>query len=388
MTLNVAWVSHKEADYETSQKAMQYMEQWLPVDAFTITDQHPDIVLFMSGGSERHALGIIQPERPVLLISINGHNAYASATEVMAWMVSHGRFAILSDGEQAFRNGLLTKWQQVVTVWNSLYGKRAGLIGRVSDWLVASVVPAERLRRQFGVSLEEIPWSQMPDFKSMQPDQTLINRFQQHPVQGLDQAAQVLTMLRQVVLKNRLHVLAVECFSLVRHREVTACLALAQLNAEGVVAACEGDLASMAGMMLLEALTGEVPWMANTTRITQHSLHLSHCTISFPLVEGVTLTTHYETNRSLAIRGEYTAREVTLFRLSGPLDKAFVAEGVITSHPALTEACRTQVEIDLPPEALHLLRTQPLGNHLIMARGHHADVIEMACHYRGIKIIM
>lgn len=387
MHLNVVWVAHKGADAETGQRAEQIMQQWLPVDAFVFTDQQPDIVLFMSGGSERQALNYIQPERPVLLLSVKGNNAYAAATEVMAWMVSHGRFAMLSDGEQAFTSGLLLQWQQVVGVWHHFYGKRAGLIGRVSDWLVASVVPAERLRRQFGISLEEIPWNHLPDFHGMIPDQVLMERYKAHNVAGLNQASQVLTLLRQVVSKNRLSAIAVECFSLVQQRKVTACLALAQLNTEGIVAACEGDLASMAGMMLLGAFAGSVPWMANTTRIASKSLFLSHCTVPYHMVSDVSLPTHYETDCSLAVKGTMLANEVTLFRLSGPLDKAYVAEGVVIARPDFPNACRTQVEVALPEKALHLLQNQPLGNHLVMAPGHLADVLTLACRYRGIKII-
>ena len=164
-----------------------------------------------------------------------------------------------------------------------------------------------------------------------------MERYKAQNVAGLNQASQVLTLLRQVVSKNRLSAVAVECFSLVQQRKVTACLALAQLNTEGVVAACEGDLASMAGMMLLGAFAGSVPWMANTTRITSKSLFLSHCTVPYNMVSDVSLPTHYETDCSLAVKGTMLANEVTLFRLSGPLDKAFVAEGVVIARPDLSQ---------------------------------------------------
>lgn len=386
MPLNVAWVAHKGAGAETGLQAKKFMQQWLPADSFVITDQGPDVILFMSGGSERQALTLIQPERPVLLLSIPGNNAYAAATEVMAWMVSHGRFAILSDGGQAFEKGLLGQWQIMVEVWQSFAGKKAGLIGRVSDWLIASAVPAERLRRQFGITLEEIPWNQLPDYNGLIPDAALLKRFQGQSIPGLNQTAQVMTLLRQVVAKNRLSGLAVECFSLVQSRKVTACLALAQLNTEGIVAACEGDLASMAGMMLLGAFAGTIPWMANTTGITEHSLILSHCSVPFDLIDNLTTPTHFETGCSIAVKGIIKAKEVTLFRLSGPLDRAFIAEGTVTGHPNLSNACRTQVEIDLPKQALDQLQNHPLGNHLVMVPGLYGDLLKLACRYRGIRI--
>lgn len=385
--IRVAWVAHKGAGTDTGNNAGKFMQQLLPPDSFVMTDLQPDIILFMSGGSERRAIQLIQPEYPVLLLSIRGNNAYAAATEVMAWMVNNNRFALLSDAMDAFETGLIDRWRQTVSVWHSLRGKKAGLIGTVSDWLVASDVPAERLLRLFNITLEEIPWSTLEGYNEQEPDTALLHHFNSHRMTGLIGASRVLTLLRQVVAENGFSAIAVECFSLVQQKKVTACLALAQLNNEGVVAACEGDLASMAGMILLGAVACSVTWMANTTRITDNTLFLSHCTAAFDLVSNIKLVTHYETDCSLAIDGTVTASEVTIFRLSGSLDKAFIAEGKVISHPGLINACRTQVEIELPLQSLALLRNQPLGNHLVMAPGKHAGLLRLACNYKGIRII-
>ncbi len=272
-------------------------------------------------------------------------------------------------------------------VWSSLRGRKAALIGSVSDWLVASDVPGERLLSVFGVTLEKIPWNTLPDYSEQEPDVALLHRFNVQNSAGLVEAAKVLTLLRRLVEKNELNAIAVECFSLVQLRKVTACLALAQLNNEGTVAACEGDLASLAGMMLLKAATGLVPWMANTTSTTNNRLLLSHCTVAFDLVSDIKLTTHFETDLSLAVTGKIAASDVTVFRFSDTLDRAFIAEGKVTGHPALTNACRTQVEIEMPSQSLALLRTQPLGNHLLMAPGKHAELLHLVCTYKGIKVV-
>jgi L-fucose isomerase-like protein len=385
--LGIAWVAHKGAGADTGNKAEEFIKQLLPPEAFVMTDRLPDIILFMSGGSEQRAISLMQPEHPVLLLSIRGNNAYASATEVMAWMVNNKRFAMLADALDARESGLIDRWRQVAGAWHSLRGMRAGLIGSVSEWLVASNVPAGRLLEKFGVTLVEIPWNTLPDYKEQKPDPTLLNRFSSISTTGLVDASRVLTLLRQVVAMKSLSAIAVECFSLVQQRKVTACLALAQLNNEGLVAACEGDLASMAGMMLLKALTGSVPWMANTTRITENTLILSHCTAAFDLVTDIKLATHYETDCSLAVKGTIAASEVTVFRLSESLDRAFIVEGKVVSHPGMSDACRTQVEVELPSQALNLLKTQPLGNHLLMSPGKHAGFFRLACTYRGIMAI-
>jgi L-fucose isomerase-like protein len=386
--IGVAWAAHKGAGTDTGINAEIFMQQLLSPDSFRMTDQQPDIILFMSGGSERKAISMIQHGHPVLLLSIKGNNAYAAATEVMAWAVNNHQYAMLSDAAEASESGLIEKWCQTVRAWNSLKGQKAGLIGSVSDWLVASDVPAEIFLNLFGVTLDVIPWNTLQDYSAYEPDAALLNRFNRNDPAILVEAAKVLTLLRKLVEKNGLNAIAVECFSLVQQRKVTACLALAQLNNEGVVAACEGDLASMAGMMLLEAVTGSVPWMANTTSTINNKLLLSHCTVAFDLVSDIKLATHFETDLSLAVEGKIAASDVTVFRFSDTLDRAFIAEGKVTGHPSLTNACRTQVEIELPPQSQALLRNQPLGNHLLMAPGKHADLLHLACNYKGIRVLI
>lgn len=294
---------------------------------------------------------------------------------------------MLSDAAEASETGLIDRWCRTLTVWNSLNGQRAGLIGSVSEWLVASDVPAEKLLNLLGVTLEVIPWNTIQDYCAFEPDAALLNRFKHDDPAGLPDAARVLTMLRKLIEKKELNAIAVECFSLVQQRQVTACLALAQLNNEGIVAACEGDLASMAGMMLLNAATGSVPWMANTTATTCNRLLLSHCTVAFDLVSDIKLATHFETDLSLAVNGKIAASDITLFRFSDTLDRAFITEGRVTGQPDLTNTCRTRVEIELPPQSLALLQSQPLGNHLLMAPGKHADMLHMVCAYKGIRVI-
>ncbi len=112
--INVAWAAHKGAGTDTGSNAEIFMQQLLPHDSFRMTDQQPDIIIFMSGGSERKAISMMQPGHPVLLLSIKGNNAYAAATEVMAWAVNNHCIAFLSDAAEASESGLIDKWRQTV----------------------------------------------------------------------------------------------------------------------------------------------------------------------------------------------------------------------------------------------------------------------------------
>lgn len=385
--LRVAWTAHRGAMATAGVEAAVCLRDLIPGQRFETTDERPDVILFLSGGSERRAIELADPERPVLLLGIRGNNAYAAATEVMAWMVNNNRIAMLADATDAAGSGLIDRWRRVAGASEKLNGSRAGLIGTVSEWLVASDVSGETLRTRFGVELAGLPWKELPDYSNLEPDTCLLNRFRPESPEGIDDAARVLTLLRRVIFENRLDAIGVECFSLVQQRKVTACLALAQLCSEGTVAACEGDLASMAGMMAGKALTGKVPWMANTTRLTGNSLILSHCTAPFDFVSDVELPSHYETGWSLAVDGSINATDVTIFRFSDTLARAFIATGRVVSRPRLSDACRTQVEVELPMESIRLLKENPLGNHLLMLAGDHSELIRLACRFRRIGIV-
>ncbi len=99
------------------------------------------------------------------------------------------------------------------------------------------------------------------------------------------------------------------------------------------------------------------------------------------------LPSHYETGWSLAVDGSIKAKEVTIFRFSDTLDRAFIAVGRVVSRPRLADACRTQVEIELPAGSIRLLKEKPLGNHLLMLEGDHEELIRLACRFRRIGII-
>ena len=99
--INVAWAAHSGAGTETAVSAEKFMQQLLSPDFFRMNEHQPDIIIFMSGGSERKAISMMKPGYPVLLLSINGNNAYAAATEVMAWAVNNHCIAFLSDAVEA-----------------------------------------------------------------------------------------------------------------------------------------------------------------------------------------------------------------------------------------------------------------------------------------------
>jgi L-fucose isomerase-like protein len=191
-------------------------------------------------------------------------------------------------------------------------------------------------------------------------------------------AGHVHARLRRLVDAERLDAVAVRCFDLVTRRATTGCLALAQLNDQGVTAGCEGDLPATVTMLWLRRLTGEIPWMANPARLDPERgrMLLAHCTAPRGLSRAYRLRSHFESGLGVAIQGTLAPGPVTLARVGGvDLERLWTADAALVRDTDDPDLCRTQVEIEAGREILEDLLARPLGNHLVMVRGHHAAVL-------------
>ena len=109
---------------------------------------------------------------------------------------------------------------------------------------------------------------------------------------------------------HNLDALTLRCFDLVLQDRATGCLALAQLNDDGVTAGCEGDIPSVLGLLWARLLTGRPGWMANPARVDagRGRLVLAHCTVPISLVTGYTLRSHFESGLGAAVQGDCPGR--------------------------------------------------------------------------------
>lgn len=382
--LRVALVAFRGAGDGMFEKGRARLSQLIAPEQVEFVEQQPDVIYFLSGGSERAAAAHLQPDRWTLLLAFKEENAYAAATETLAYARQRGCAATLIDGEDAETPALLGHLAAVVDGAARLHGQRLGLIGDVSEWLIASNIDAELLKNRLGIELRQILWSALPTYAAQPPSPELLAAFHA-PDKNLDDTASVYALLRQCVQAEKLDAITVECFSMVKAHAVTACLPLAKFNADGFPAGCEGDLVSIVGMMLTNAVTGIVPWLANTAQIREDRALFAHCTIAPTLLRECAVTTHFETGVGTAIQGEFAADDVTIFRLDSSLRRAFLTCAPVLARPRYAHACRTQIEVAPPPQAVRLLRDSPLGNHHLILPGNHADRLRLACLRFGLE---
>ncbi len=372
-------------DHLTSKGKERFLH-WLERDYITFEGQVPDILYFLTGGSEAEAVKRLNKSRFQLLAAFGEDNAFASATEVQAWAGQHGYHTLLLSLDDRESLHTIRNFHRVKSGLKRLKSQTLGLIGEVSDWLVASSVSQEALRERLGIRMKKITWHEAGDFRTHLPSMEFINKFDHTSTHPLTSASKVHTLLKEIIATHHLDAITVECFSLVQKNGVTACLALSDLNDHGVPSGCEGDLVSITGMMLLKEITGYIPWMANLAGIKGTSALLAHCTAPTELLADFSIQTHFETDKGTAIQGYFEEDRVTLFRLDNKLSRAFLAAGNITDRPTFPYACRTQILVELPAQALKSLKEDPLGNHHLVLPGDVTDLLGLAM--RALEVVV
>ena len=385
--LKIKLLAFRDAPEEVFGNSANRINKLLSPEKYELVESHPDVLFFLSGGSEKPALNQVTEGNFYILIGSRHGNSYASATEVKATLNSMNIPSLLLDEEEAGTSSYLNDFSIVRQALNRLKGKKLGQIGEISEWLIASSIPGALLEAKFGIRLSRIRWNELPHFSDFQASDPFFNSFPAETGFDLTNTAKVSELLTDTIQKHALDAITVECFPLVQKEGVTACLPLARFNNEGIPAGCEGDITAITGMMLGKELTGVIPWIANINKVTDQVCLFSHCTIAPGLVSGYSVKTHYETGKGTAIEGDFIGERVTIFRFDNQLSKAFIATAPITGRPKSNTACRTQIEVRLTQNEVKLLKEHPLGNHHLIFPGDCRQLLQIACQLSGIWIL-
>lgn len=131
---------HRKADGLLSAVRRSFYDEarvtLVPLDARTIAAEPAHALLVLSGGTEGEALAFARDAcGPVILLSHPAHNSLPAALEIAARLRRDGRKVQLVHLGVA---GQLSVLASAIQLARGLRGKRAGLIGDPSPWLVAS----------------------------------------------------------------------------------------------------------------------------------------------------------------------------------------------------------------------------------------------------------
>ncbi len=385
--INIKLLAFKNAPESVFSNAKNRIEKIISSEKYIITDINPDILFFLSGGSELSASQSANIERFNILIGSRHDNSYASATEVKALLNAKGIRSLLLDEEEFETKEFLSNFLKVKEGLEKLNNSRLGQIGKISDWLVSSTISDKLLKEKLGIHLIEIPWDKISHFSNYSVSSDFLSAFDGKGEIDLSDTSRVNEMLTDVIKKWNLDAITVECFPLVQNEGVTACLPLSLFNDLGIPAGCEGDLTAIVGMMLGKEIAGTIPWIANINKVSEEYCLFSHCTIARDLVDNYSVTTHFETGKGSAIAGNFKNDIITIFRVDNSLSNAFIAIAHIEDRPNSCTSCRTQIKVKLSANKVRSLKDIPLGNHHLIFSGNHVNLLSVLCNMLNINIL-
>jgi len=344
-----------------------------------------DLIYVRTGGTEglfKRLLPQLQKAQGhnIYLLASDKSNSLPAAMEILSYLIQKGLKGEILHGAPTLVADKIRRIARETLVQSRFSNCRLGLIGDPSDWLIASQPDEIFMAENLGVQLIRIPMKELLEEYEHVSETSCEFQSNIAVVQNaIPGAHRIYLALRCLVEKYELQGFTIRCFDLLGTVHNTGCLALARLNAEGLVAGCEGDVPAMLSMWVARSLFGISGFQSNpaSINVTDGDICLAHCTIPFDMLQSFELDTHFESGIGVAVRGHVAEGPVTIFKMSGDGQDYFVAEGELLSNGRDPELCRTQLKIHLNEahKAEYFLK-RPIGNHHILIPGHHGDELE------------
>ena len=351
-----------------------------------------NVIFIETGGSEQHFLKIERElPRPIILLSDCLNNSLPACFEIKSFLANNNEDCILLFGKEKDIASALVEISRISQAQKLINNANLGVIGKPSDWLIASMVDHDEVKRVFNVNLIDITSKElkMEINKGLLENIPLKDKFAKFykDEKVLQGALEIYSGLKRIIERYKLTGLTIRCFDLIEEYQNTACLALAMLNDEGIIATCEGDVPSMLSMLLIKAACDKPSFQANPSRITfgnenEDNIALfAHCTIPLSMTSKYEFMTHFESGLGIGIRGKLNLGQVTIFKLSRNLKDYLLISGEIKDNPTLSNYCRTQISVKLDDEDLYPLINKSYGNHVIISYGDNISDIANVLHY-------
>ncbi len=322
------------------------------------------LIFIQTGGTEGLFLEALPKlQEPYYLLTNEKNNSLAAAMEILTYLKNHNLHGEIIHGDlddMSKRINLLGKVNQAA---RRLSATRLGVIGEPSDWLISSIPDFKRVKDLFGIDLFSIKMNELKEKFAA------LNQESEKSIE-VDKAMKVYEALKDISKTYQLDGFTLRCFDLLDSLDTTGCLALSKLNDSGLVAGCEGDVMALISMRMVNVLYEKYCFQANPAKIDlkKNDVVFAHCTIPLKMTNNHSLTTHFESGKGVAIKGELKKEKVAVLRISSDLKHYFLSTGTIVENLNRSDLCRTQINVHLDKSAESLLKN-PCGNHHIIFYG-------------------
>ena len=339
------------------------------------------LIFIKSGGVEGKFKQIFkQVKGPYLLLSSGLHNSLAASLEIASFLKQKGEKVEIIHGDSDYIAMRIKELSKIFKVKNRLASTKLGVIGKPSDWLIASEVDYNKIKETLGISLIDIGMDEL--VKEIERDHNFNHRKlndiknKGFDSKSIDGALKIYNGFKAIVNKYKLDGITVRCFDLLEIYKNTGCLGLALLNDEGIMGGCEGDIPALVSMVILHYLTDEPIFMANPASIdiNKKEIILAHCTLPLNMPDEFYLKTHFESGLGVGIQGVIEEGEAAIFKLSGDGKKYFVSGGEIIENLNKESLCRTQIRMKVNEDIKYFLQNS-LANHHLICKGDNSKLV-------------
>ena len=384
---------HELLDAISKKYDVQYI---FPEELDGIMPEGATMVLVGSGGVEEMVKANIDRLPPYVVLIADGlKNSLAASLEILSWMRLNDRHGRVLHGPISFIMQGIDDYAAAHEALAKLHGKRVGVIGKPSGWLIASNVDYAAMRERWGIEMVDVPLDEVVEGYEAVTDEVqditdqFINKAVGIKEPSRDEVVKAMRLYRSVkgiVERYRLDAFTLNCFDLIPTTRTTGCVALALLNQEGIPAGCEGDEQTLLTMLAVQAATGEMTFMANPSKILDNAAHemvFAHCTIAPAMTDRYIVRDHYESLSGVAVEGIFDPMDVTVVKCGGKnMERYFISKARLLECTTNPNMCRTQLHLRLD-ESLDYFLERSIGNHHVIIRGDHKQRLETVLRMLG-----
>lgn len=353
---------------------------------FVFYEDGAPVFFIETGGTEEIFRSIYKNyKEPYFIVATDANNSLPASLEIATFLRKNNKkFKIFHGKPDEVRE--LLKYDEIDKISRNsnrffkckcLEGKRFGVIGKPSDWLIASETNYKDVEDKLGATLVDITsekfLSKIHNARPLLDPVIFCDKLNKKVDQNtLDGALKIYTALREIIIEENLDGITVRCFDLLETVKNTSCLALAMLNKDGYIATCEGDVPTMLTMAIVREKFHKSSFQVNPSYINvkEKYAYFAHCTLPLDMCLSYEFDTHFESGIGLGIKGRLNLGKVTIFKINRNLENYEVFEGSIVSNLKENNLCRTQIKVQFGEDISEML-TCPNGNHLVIFYGAH-----------------
>ena len=358
-------------------------------DLYTVNEDDFKLVFIATGGVEKFVVRNFEfLPQPMILLTNGMQNSLSASLEISYWLKCKGLKCEILHGDTKTIVHRIQVHYNNFEAQKAIRGKRIGVIGTPSSWLIASSVDYLLTKRRWGTEFLNIPIENVTKRYELITEDEVVEQAafvaekalacREASPEDMIKAMRVYKAIKQICEKEKLAAITLNCYKLINLLGTTGCLALSLLNDEGILAGCEGDLQSIFTFLAIKTVTGNTPFMTNPIQINikNNEMIFAHCSVSTKLTEQYILRNHFESNIGVSIQGILPTGDVTIVKCGGEcLDEYFVSSGRLLENTNYINVCRTQVRVKLDNPVDYFLRN-PIGNHHMIVLGNYEKQLD------------